>query len=56
MWFHRRVFADRWNLVESRSPAAASGRGIMIAALYGAEGQRAATIVQEGQAVRREPD
>jgi len=56
IWFHRRVFADRWNLMESRSPAAASGRGIMIAALYGADGQRAATIVQEGQAVNREPD
>jgi acyl-CoA thioesterase II len=55
LWLHRRVFADRWNLLESRSPSAASGRGVVIAGMYGADGQRAATFVQEGQAVRREP-
>lgn len=52
-WFHRRVTADRWNLLESRSPAAADGRGVMTAGLFGADGQRAATLVHEAQAVRR---
>ncbi len=54
MWLHRRVFADRWNLLESRSPVANAGRGVMVAGMYGADEQRAATIVHEGQAVRRE--
>lgn len=55
LWLHRRIFADRWNLLESQSPSAAAGRGIVVAGLYRADGQRAATFVQEGQAVRREP-
>ena len=55
LWLHRRIFADRWNLLEARSPAAAAGRGIVVAGLYQADGQRAATFVQEGQTVRREP-
>jgi acyl-CoA thioesterase-2 len=54
-WFHRRVHADRWNLLESRSPAAARGRGVMTAGLYDADGMRVATVVHEGQAVRRAP-
>lgn len=53
-WFHRDIRADRWNLLESRSPAAARGRGLMTAGLYDAAGQRVATAVHEGQAVRRE--
>lgn len=52
-WFHRPIRADRWNLLESRSPAAAGGRGVMTAGLYDAEGVRVATAVHEGQAVRR---
>lgn len=56
MWLHRRISADRWNLLETRSPTAAAGRGLVIAGLYGADGQRVATIVQEGQAVKREPE
>ncbi|MCB0932514.1 MAG: thioesterase family protein [Mycobacterium sp.] len=54
IWFHRNIRADRWNLLESRSPAAARGRGVMTAALYNAGGVRVATLVHEGQAVRRE--
>lgn len=54
MWFHRRVTADTWNLLESRSPAAARGRGVMTAGLFGADGERVATLVHEGQAVRRD--
>ena len=55
LWLHRRIFADRWNLLESRSPTAAAGRGLVVAGLYRDDGQRAATFVQEGQAVPREP-
>ncbi|MDT5196081.1 MAG: acyl-CoA thioesterase, partial [Mycobacterium sp.] len=29
IWFHRPVRADQWNLLESRSPAAARGRGVI---------------------------
>lgn len=53
IWFHRNISADQWNLLESRSPAAARGRGVMTAGLYGSDGGRLATLVHEGQAVRR---
>lgn len=52
-WFHRPIRADRWNLLESRSPAAASGRGVMTAGLFDADGVRVGTTVHEGQAVTR---
>ena len=52
-WFHAPIRADRWNLLESRSPAANRGRGVMVAGLYDAAGQRVATAVHEGQAVVR---
>ena len=55
-WFHRDISADQWNLLESRSPAAARGRGVMTAGMYGADGQRVATVVHEGQAVGRRPE
>lgn len=48
VWFHRPIRADRWNLLESRSPAAARGRGVIAAALVGTDGLISATIVQEG--------
>ena len=54
MWFHRNVTADRWNLLESQSPAAARGRGVMVAGLFGPDGARVATLVHEGQAVTRD--
>jgi acyl-CoA thioesterase-2 len=53
-WLHREVRADRWNLMECRSPAADRGRGIMTAGLFDAAGQRVATLVHEGQAVNRD--
>lgn len=53
-WFHEPVQADGWNLLESRSPAAARGRGVMTAGLFDAHGRRVATCVHEGQAVTRE--
>jgi len=52
-WFHRNIRADRWNLLECRSPAAARGRGLMTAGLYDATGVRTATMVHEGQVVER---
>jgi acyl-CoA thioesterase-2 len=54
IWFHDTIRADRWNLLESRSPAAGRGRGVMIAGLFGADGARVATIVHEGQAATRQ--
>lgn len=54
IWFHRNIKADRWNLLECRSPAAARGRGVMTAGLFDADGVRVATLVHEGQAVTRD--
>jgi acyl-CoA thioesterase-2 len=55
-WFHRPVRADRWNLLESTSPAAARGRGVVTSALIGADAAVAATMVQEGLMAQRSPD
>jgi acyl-CoA thioesterase II len=54
IWFHRPVRADRWNLLETRSPAAARGRGVITGSLIGADGEIAATVVQEGLIAERE--
>ncbi|BBY85439.1 acyl-CoA thioesterase [Mycolicibacterium tokaiense] len=54
IWFHRPVHADAWNLLESRSPAAARGRGVVTAQLLSADGAVYATAVHEGMAVVRE--
>ena len=55
IWFHRPVRADEWNLLESRSPAAARGRGVVTASLIGVDGAIAATLTQEGLIADREP-
>ena len=49
------VRADRWNLLECSSPAAARGRGVVTASLIGDDGKVAATLVQEGLIAEREP-
>lgn len=54
IWFHAPIRADRWNLLESRSPAAARGRGVVTASLVGADGTVSATLVQEGLIAARE--
>lgn len=54
IWFHHPIRADRWNLLESRSPAAGRGRGVVTASLVGADGTVAATLVQEGLIADRE--
>ncbi|MUL75296.1 acyl-CoA thioesterase domain-containing protein [Mycolicibacterium sp. CBMA 226] len=48
IWFHHPIRADRWNLLESRSPAAGRGRGVITGSLVDADGIRVATLVQEG--------
>jgi acyl-CoA thioesterase len=55
LWFHQPVRADEWNLLESTSPAAARGRGVITAGLVRADGVIAATLVQEGLIAEREP-
>ena len=54
VWFHRPIRADRWNLLESRSPAGARGRGVVTASLVSADGEICATVVQEGLIARRD--
>jgi acyl-CoA thioesterase-2 len=54
IWFHRRIHADRWNLLELRSPAGARGRGVVTGHLVGADGVVAATLAQEGLIAERE--
>lgn len=48
MWFHHDVQADQWNLLESTSPAASRGRGLVTSSVISADGTIAATMVQEG--------
>ena len=55
IWFHRPVRADQWNLLETRSPAAARGRGVVTGSLVRTDGVIAATLVQEGLIAEREP-
>lgn len=54
IWFHRDICADRWNVMESHSPAAYRGRGVTVAGLFGSDGARVATLMHEGQAARRD--
>jgi acyl-CoA thioesterase len=56
VWFHQPVRANEWNLLETRSPAAARGRGVVTGTLVRADGVIAATLVQEGLIAERERD
>lgn len=53
VWFHRPIHPGQWNLLESRSPAAARGRGLVTLNLYDADAVLTATLVQEGLAITR---
>jgi acyl-CoA thioesterase II len=53
IWFHRPTRADQWNLLESTSPAAARGRGVVTGSLIRADGVIAATLAQEGLIAER---
>lgn len=54
IWFHRPVRADEWNLLETTSPAAARGRGVVTGSLIRADGVIAATLTQEGLIAERD--
>jgi len=54
IWFHRPVRADEWNLLETTSPAAARGRGVVTGSLIRADGMIAATLAQEGLIAERD--
>ncbi|SEH86024.1 acyl-CoA thioesterase II [Mycolicibacterium rutilum] len=54
IWFHHPVRADEWNLLETTSPAAARGRGVVTGALIRSDGVIAATVAQEGLIAERE--
>ena len=54
IWFHRPARADEWNLLETRSPAAARGRGVVTGSLIRADGVIAATLAQEGLIAERD--
>ncbi|OBK72399.1 acyl-CoA thioesterase II [Mycobacterium sp. 1274761.0] len=56
IWFHQPVRANEWNLLETRSPAAARGRGVVTGRLVRTDGVIAATLVQEGLIAERGPD
>ena len=55
VWFHQPLRADQWNLLESTSPAAARGRGVVAGTLIRADGIVAATLVQDGVVTMRQP-
>lgn len=55
VWFHRPIIADKWSVLESRSPAAARGRGIVQAQLTGQDGAVTATLTQESLVSIRAP-
>jgi acyl-CoA thioesterase-2 len=48
VWLHGPARFDGWVLYASESPAAHSGRGIVLGAMYGPSGTRIATVAQEG--------
>lgn len=54
IWFHQPVRADQWNLLETTSPAAARGRGVVTGSLIRADGVVAATMAQEGLIAERD--
>ena len=55
LWIHRDVDLRDWHLCQCHSPVSNSGRGMLLAQLYRADGVCVATIAQEGLVrVRRE--
>ncbi|MER0480072.1 acyl-CoA thioesterase II [Streptomyces sp. Edi2] len=48
MWFHRPLRADEWLLYDQESPTAQSGRGLGKGRIFTADGQLAASVIQEG--------
>lgn len=54
IWFHQPLRADQWSLLESTSPTAARGRGVVFETLTRVDGVVAATLVQEGVIAKRQ--
>ncbi len=48
MWFHRPLRADEWLLYDQESPTAQGGRGLGKGRIFTADGQLAASVIQEG--------
>lgn len=48
MWFHRPPRFDDWVLYASESPAAHSARAVIFAGMYNGQGERIASVAQEG--------
>ena len=56
LWIHRDIDLCDWHLCQCHSPVSNSGRGMLLAQLYRADGVCVATIAQEGLVrVRRKP-
>jgi acyl-CoA thioesterase-2 len=55
MWFHRPLRADSWFLYAQDTPSSSGGRGLARGAVYNAEHQLAASVVQEGLIRKRRP-
>ncbi|GEP37307.1 acyl-CoA thioesterase II [Nocardioides psychrotolerans] len=53
VWFHRPFRADEWWLYDQVSPAAAGGRGLVLAKVYAQDGTLGATVAQEALLRRR---
>lgn len=53
VWFHRPFRADEWWLYDQVSPAAAGGRGLVLAKVYTQDGTLGATVAQEALLRRR---
>jgi acyl-CoA thioesterase-2 len=47
IWFHRPFRADDWWLYDQHSPAASSGRGLVLARVFAREGGLVASVAQE---------
>lgn len=48
LWIHAPIRFDDWHLYHSHSPGAANGRGLVQGAIYNRQGQRVASVAQEG--------
>ena len=55
IWFHRPFRADEWLLFAQESPSSSGGRGFNRGLIFTAEGELAASIVQEGLMRIRRP-
>jgi acyl-CoA thioesterase-2 len=53
VWFHRPFRADEWWLYDQHSPAAAHGRGLVLARVFARDGGLVASVAQEAVLRRR---